>query len=102
VSLYGCTYICNLGIRLSYGDFDMKCILEQMSERSGVVDPLDGVCLSTRDHERAKASMRKADMLTDSAIRVAADIRAAVARIERRVGEFTRRIRAMLVKPARN
>jgi hypothetical protein len=46
--------------------------------------------------------MRKADMLTDNVIRVVADIRAAVARIERGVGEVTRRIRAMLVKPAQN
>ena len=81
----------------------MKCILEQMSGRSRVADPLDGVCLSTRDHERAKASMRKADMLTDTVIRVVGNIRAAVARIERGAGELTRRIRAILVnKPAQN
>jgi hypothetical protein len=80
----------------------MKCILEQMSGRSGVVDPLDGLCLSKRDRERAKASMRKAEMFTDNVIRVVGNIRAAVAWIERRVGELTRRIRAMLVKPAQN
>ena len=72
----------------------MKYILEK--------DSLDCVCLSTRDHERAKACMRRADLLTDIAIRAAADVRAGVAWIGRRVGELTRRIRAMLVKPAHN
>ncbi len=81
----------------------MKCILEQMSGETGAVDPLDGVCLGKRDRKRAKASMRKADMLTDTVIRVVGNIRAAVARIERGAGELTRRIRAILVnKPAQN
>ena len=80
----------------------MKCILEQMSGRSDMVDPLDGVCLNKRDLERAKAHLRKADRVTDIVIRVVADIRAAIAWIERGAGELTRRIRAMIRKPARN
>jgi hypothetical protein len=80
----------------------MKNILEQMSGRSGVVDPWDGTCLNKTDHERALAYMRKADMLTDNVIRVVEDIRAAVAWIKRGVGEVTRRIRAKPVKPAQN
>ena len=74
-----------------------------MSGRSGVADPLDGVCLGKIEHEHAKATMRKADMLTDIAIRVVGDIRAAVAWIERGGGELTRRIRTIVVnKPAQN
>jgi len=80
----------------------MNYILEQMSGRSGVVDPWDGVCLSRRDRERAEGYMRKADMLTDIVIRIVGGIRAAVAWIGRGVGELTRRTRAMLVKPAQN
>ena len=80
----------------------MKPILDKMSGKSGAVNPLDELCLSQREHERALACMRKADMLTDNVIRVGADIRAAVAWIERGVAELTRRIRAVLAKPTQN
>jgi hypothetical protein len=102
VFLCGRPYICNVGISLSYGDFNMKHIFDQTSARSGAADPLNDLCLSKRDHERALAYMRKADMLTDNIIRVGADIHAAIAWIERGVAELTRRIRAVLAKPAQN
>jgi hypothetical protein len=46
--------------------------------------------------------MRKADVLTDNVMQAGADIRAAVAWIERGVAELARRIRAVLARPARN
>jgi hypothetical protein len=102
VFLYSRLYICIVGISLSYGDYDMKNILEQLNVGSGVAGPLDNLGLSKRDHTRVLAYMRKADMLTDNVIRVGADMHAAVAWIERGVAELTRRIRAVLAKPAQN
>ena len=102
VFLYGRTYIGYVGVSLSYGDIDMKHTFEQLSGSSGMADPLDGVCLSQRNRDRAHAYLRKADRVTDIVIRAVANIRAAVAWTERGAGELTRRIRAMIRKPAQN
>jgi len=80
----------------------MKYIFEQVSGRSGVVDPFDGVCLSRKDRERANAYMRKADAVTDIVMPVVAIMSASVARIECGIARLTRRIRTRLATPARD
>jgi hypothetical protein len=73
---------------IEHKEADMDYEAQQRRDRFELVDPLEGIHMSARDREYARAAMQDADWIADLLVHTAAEIQALAAGIAHRLKQM--------------